>query len=160
MEDFDFPWDEMRAYVYRFLYLDPDSREEAVQQAAMRVWLYERKGLTQGQRRKWLFTIARNVAFDLLTLGKRRADCHLRAIPLPNEVADTPPDEGDPRAHVMRCCVDLLKPRMRLVVHLHYYQDVPLKEIARRLGIKASCARAIAAAARRKLRKLYRLHAA
>jgi RNA polymerase sigma-70 factor, ECF subfamily len=100
--------------------------------------------------RVWLFAIAANHVRDLL----RRK----RAAPLDPDVEDEIPDLSLPPLNAedrgaLLAAVDALSPDLRVVVLLHFQQDLPPRDVAQVLGITPNAARIRLYRALRFLRK-------
>ena len=133
---------------------DRAGSEDVVQQAFTNIWRwasgYRRE---RGPAKSWLYTIARNAAFDAL---------RSRGAPSWWEIPDLPDDRPglDERAlaaedaYSVHAAVDALPDREREVIELAYFHGLSQSEVAARLGaplgtIKTRTRRALAHLANR-----------
>ena len=96
--------------------------------------------------RAWLMTATANKCKDLLRSANRR-----RTAPL--EDAPAPPDDTDEVLEV-RAAIGKLPQRLRGVVYLFYYEQLPVKQIAQILNLSETAVRSRLHAARKQLRDL------
>ncbi len=132
-----------------------DLAEDLAQEAMLKVW---RKAKlfdpTKASAATWIFTIARNLRID----AARRA---ARPAPDAEDPAFTP--EEEPRADVMmerqsrdekiRAAFASLPPAQYEVVRLHFIDDAPHSEIARRLNLPLGTVKSRLRLAFEKIRK-------
>lgn len=112
--------------------------EDLVQQTFLKVYQYRRNYQPLAKFRTYLFLIARQVWIDELRQRKRRqrASEWLKGEP-PEELFAIPPDPpsaAGARLDVAKALAQL-SPRMREVIELAVYQELPYLEIAEILGI-------------------------
>lgn len=81
----------------------------------------------------WLFVIANHTALDMLEAEKRYPRAPLDAAEVPSE--DSYDEEQERLLQCLERALQRLSDRDRSVVELHYFQQVPLKDVARRLGL-------------------------
>lgn len=106
--------------------------------------LLEQKTITPGKERAWLMQVTANQCRSLLRSGWWKNTAPLdETIPAP----DT--QDGGIRQAVMG-----LKPKYRVVVYLHYYEQYTTSEIARMLKITPSAVTTRLARARQQLRQV------
>jgi RNA polymerase sigma-70 factor (ECF subfamily) len=106
--------------------------------------------------RPWLFTIAARVRLDYLRKQRRSpapADTDVDA--LQDETEPVAPEQEE-RAHSVRDALDQLPPALRVVVHLHRFEELSFPEIGEVLGINAGTARVRAFRAYKLLRERLR----
>ncbi|MGI9020191.1 MAG: RNA polymerase sigma factor [Solirubrobacterales bacterium] len=129
--------DDLFAYVHGLL-RDRSAAEDVTALAFERAFRRRRKfNPSRGNRRAWLFGIARNAALDELRRRKRRAD-------LAEEVAD--PDAPDPadeaetalRRRALRQAMADLAARERELVALKFFAGLSNAEIAAVVGTSES----------------------
>lgn len=116
----------------------PEQARDVVQEAFARALRGRRKYRGDGSLEAWVWRIAFRVA-----LGSRRQgrELDLDAVP---EVAHLQ-DERDPE---LAAALRALPPRRRLIVFLHYYADLPYRDIAGICGISEGTVAASLAQAR------------
>lgn len=134
----------------------PRDAEDIAQEALVRLFL--RPGLLDpaGDAWPWLAVVARNVGRDM---AKRNALSsavdHLTLAELPDERAVWDQvlarDDAERLVHALRA----LKPRDRALIRLRDVQDVPMNEVAARLGVSENAARQQLFRARRRLADAY-----
>lgn len=91
--------------------------------------------------RPWLFTIAARVRLDHLRKQRRSpagSDTDVDAL---QDTSEPEPDDFSERAHNVREAIDSLPPSLRVVVHLHRFEELSFPEIGEVLGIHAGAAR-------------------
>lgn len=101
----------------------------------------------------WLLRVCKNSYIDQWRRQQRRQDLPLEALP-------SPPEE-DPLEQLLRReeqrelyeALLTLPPRSREALLLHYFQDLPLKEVAAILGLSPGGARTLLYRARLQLRQ-------
>ena len=98
------------------------------------------------QLRAWLMTVTANKCKDLLRSAHRR-----RTAPLEDTAA--PPDNADEVLDV-RSALEKLPQKLRGVVYLFYYEQMPTKQIAEILHLSDNTVRSRLHAARKQLRDL------
>jgi RNA polymerase sigma factor (sigma-70 family) len=106
--------------------------------------------------RPWLFTIGTRVRLDHLRKLRRSpaaADKDVDALEDPLEAAEP---ELSHRADSVRDALDQLPPALRVVVHLHRFEELSFPEIGEVLGINAGAARVRAFRAYKMLRERLR----
>lgn len=99
---------------------------------------------TEEQRRAWLLKVTANACRDLLRSPWRRRFCSLEDV---EEPAVWMEEESQLLSAVLG-----LGARYRAVVHLYYYEDYSVAQIARTLGISESAVRMRLMRARQKLK--------
>lgn len=105
-----------------------EDAEDAVQDTFLRYYTCGKQFDSDQHLRAWLLRVAVNRARDLLKAASRR-----RSVPLEPEAAeaDCPDDES---RELFRAVTELPE-AYRIVIHLHYYEDYPVGEIARILRL-------------------------
>ena len=96
----------------------------------------------------WIYTIAHN------TVCNYYRNAHLQALPLDEEiVADSKdPVEQALMQELLAQALETLSQREQDIVVLYYYHDLPLKEIAEKIGVSYTNAKFIKSTAMKKLR--------
>ena len=123
-----------------------EAAEDAVQEATFRAWRKVAQVRDESSLRPWFLTI---VANECRTVRRGRWWAVVRlAEVLP--FAAQPPDDRTAAADLRRS-LQRLRHRDRLLLHLHYWLDLPLEEVAMVLGITVGAAKA------RRHRLLHRL---
>lgn len=123
-----------------FLVDDPDTAQDIAQEAFLR--LYVHLGRTgEAPEVAWLFTVAKNLAYD----ARRRTR---RLVP----VFDRPDPNADRAlvAATVRDALDRLKPEDRECLYLFYYAELPTAAIAAHLKLPAATVRSRLWRARRR----------
>lgn len=91
----------------------------------------------------WLLRVAVNRARDLLRAARRQN--------VPLEMAENVSAPEQPAGETLQAVL-ALPPKLRLVVHLFYYEELSVKEIAAALGISQGAVKARLSRARKQLR--------
>lgn len=129
-------YDGVGPAVHRFILTrlkDPHDAADVLQETMLEVWRAAARFEGRSSARTWIFGIARNKASERLR----------RAGPETAELDETIPDETpDAEAVIaaledganLRDCIDRLTPAQRSAVHLAYFADVALSEIAEMEG--------------------------
>lgn len=101
-----------------------EDAEDVVQDVFLRYYTGKKQFSSDEHLRAWLLRVTVNRAKDLL-----RTACRQRCVPLELDpgVEAFPSDES---RELLRAVSELPEP-YRIVIHLHYYEDYPVKEIAR-----------------------------
>lgn len=151
---------------------DPSAVDDIVQVTFLKAHVARerfsaRSEAADGAVQAWYFTIARHAALDYL---RSRQRAHRRTAPV-DAAALAAGDGGNPGAagnpedatmederraadiDEVRRAVEALPPGQRVVVEMHKIQGLPMKEIARRLGIREGAVRVRAHRAYRALAK-------
>ncbi len=137
--------------VYRLAYAWTHSRTDAddvFQEVFLRYFKQPRHFANEEHRKAWLLRVTINCAKS-----------HLRAVGRALSVADEPVDETASapdtfRDEALAAALCSLPPNQRAVVHLFYYEDMPVRDIARLLLLQESHVRTLLTRARAKLREL------
>lgn len=78
----------------------------------------------------WLGRIAYNTALNAARANRRRPPTMSLDGETSPQIADELPDEPDPRVELLQHAIDGLSPPDRTLIHLVYYADMPLAEVA------------------------------
>jgi len=128
---------------------DRAGSEDVVQQAFINVWRaaagYRRE---RGPAKSWLYTIARNVAFDALRLRAAAGQWQVPDLPDEGPGPDQRASAAEEAFHV-HAAVDRLPDHEREVIELAYFHGLSQSEVAARVGaplgtIKTRTRRALA----------------
>ena len=105
-----------------------EDAEDTVQDTFLRYYTCRKQFDSEEHLRAWLLRVAINRARDLLKAASRQ-----RSVPLELEpgIEAFPSDES---RELFRAVTALPEP-YRIVIHLHYYEDYPVREIARVLRL-------------------------
>ncbi|HLQ38076.1 MAG TPA: sigma-70 family RNA polymerase sigma factor, partial [Planctomycetota bacterium] len=123
-----------------------DEADEVVQQTWLRALGH--RGHAVREPRHWLARIARNFAHNLVRNTRRRRLHEQQAAKDELEPSSAELMEREERRRSLVLAVDQLPPPMRTVVLLRYFENLPPREIAHRLGVT------VAAVSNRLLRAL------
>jgi RNA polymerase sigma-70 factor, ECF subfamily len=129
------------------LLLDPDEARDAVQEAAIKAWRSLGRLRDPSQSRPWFLSIVANHCRSTM----RRRWWSLGRNPLGAVRVDWPEDRVA-RSLDIDAGMKRLSPEDRAVLHLHFYQDLPLDEVGRVLGISTGAARSRVYRAAKRLR--------
>ena len=132
--------------LYVILNDDRESMSEARQDVLLTVW--NRVGSCTGNIDGWLRTVARNAALDIV----RRRQRQPRTAQL-DDIADesAAPDSLVGDQVTLRCALDKLSPRERLLVEMKYIEQLHDRDIAAALFLSAESVRQSLSRARRSL---------
>ena len=106
--------------------------------------LLEQRSITPGKERAWLMAVTVNQCRSLLRSGWWK-----RTVPLDETLPA--PAGSDPSIHQ---AVMSLKPKYRVVIFLHYYEQLTTQEIAGMLKLTTSAVTTRLSRARQQLRRL------
>ncbi len=135
--------------VYRLAYARTGNRQDAedvTQETFLRLVRSAPEFRDEDHCRAWLLRVAANCAKDLFRVPWRRRE-------LPPEEAEHIPASPEPETGGVLEAVLALPERYRLPVHLFYYEELSIEEIAKVLGIRAGTVRTRLTRARGKLRE-------
>jgi RNA polymerase sigma-70 factor (ECF subfamily) len=122
----------------RHLGLSDEQAADAVQETLLRLWRELGRGTTIEQPLRWAYRTCYRLAMEQHRFRRQLARLLPRLAPRPTTYAG--PDAGADRLAVWSA-VDLLPPRQRHAIYLHYAADLPFGEVAEILGISPSAAR-------------------
>jgi RNA polymerase sigma-70 factor (ECF subfamily) len=130
--------------LYRSLYAYTGGRRDISEDAMVEAFA---RAISEGERVRdpaaWLYRTAFRLAAAELKEDRRREQHH-------EEVAEPPPE---PPAGVLRA-VKTLSSQQRSAVVLHYLADLPVQEVANRMGVTTATVKVHLFRARRRLREL------
>lgn len=128
------------AFAYRIVH-DTMAAEEVVQELFMRVWNHaERYDRGQGKLSTWMFTIARNIAVDML----RRKSSRAAADAVGDEVLQVLPDTGTDveqevtmnweRERIREAMMELREEQQQVIESI-YFQGLTQHEVSEKFSI-------------------------
>ncbi len=130
--------------LFRFCMLRVSGREQALdlaQEAFTRLWKALVEGKPINNQKAFLFVIARNLIIDWYRKIKATS---LEGLSDEDEEFDFPDESGfgkielSAEASRVVAMIDQLEPQYKEVIYLRYVEDLPPKEIANVLNIKAN----------------------
>jgi len=129
--------------IFRYCYVRLHDREQAkdvTQETFVRTWEWLAKGNKAENLRAFLYRIATNITVDLY---RKRRDVPLEALPHGADIRDDA-RSADPLyaaqvRHVVSA-IERLDPTYADALLMRYVEDMPVKEIARALGISENAA--------------------
>lgn len=166
-DEFESALKEYLKPVYNFLFRltgDAYVAEDLTQETFLKAWKNRKKFEPSKGMKPWLFTIARNTAFDNF---RKRKDMHFSELdteeymfeqtlpdlsPLPDEIFSRAELASDLEKAVSR-----LNPRSKEVVLLHYLGDLTFEEIARAVGKSMNTVKSLHRRALHQIRELLRI---
>lgn len=120
--------------------------EDAVGQAVLQAWQSLDRLRDKGAVRPWLIKIAVNCAY-----AQRRKRARLVYL---DDLPQEPAAEEPPRFDGLWEAVCALPPERRVAVTLFYYEDMPIGEIARTLGVPRGTVKSRLSRARAQLKEM------
>ena len=121
--------------------------EEVLQETMMVVWNQADRFQGRSKATTWMLGIARNLAYNLLR-REARGDRQPDIAPLGED-----PAERAQRSVCVEAALDRLSPRQREVIHLVYYEELSVVEVAEILGIPEGTVKSRMHHARKALRE-------
>jgi RNA polymerase sigma-70 factor (ECF subfamily) len=106
--------------------------------------------------RPWLFTIGARVRLDHLRKQRRSPAAAEADVDALQDTSEPASPEQEQRAHHVRDALEALPPGLRIVIHLHRFEELSFPEIGEVLGIQAGAARVRAFRAYKMLRERLR----
>jgi RNA polymerase sigma-70 factor (ECF subfamily) len=161
----------MRKYykrVFNFLYRmlnDRESAEDLTQEVFLRVYKAAPSYKPQSKFQTWVYTIAKNLAFNELRRRKRpmiSLDAGVRSAKgdeMPRQLADEKSVNAleellqEEMAAAVRHAIEQLPQNQRTVVILYRYDKVSYEQISRTMGMSVSAIKSLLSRARENLRK-------
>ncbi len=150
LRDFDAivgPWIEPGYRLAVAMLGDPDEADDAVQESAVKAWRSLDRLRDSNQARAWFLAI---VANECRSTMRRRWWGVLRFAS--RETVGAGPEEQAVQSMAIDKAMRSLSPDDRAILHLHYFADLPIEEVARTLGISAGAAKTRIYRAARRLR--------
>src|SRR5258706_611908 len=115
---------------------DPVEAQDAVQEAAVKAWRSLERLRDSNQARGWFLSIVANQCRSTM---RRR---WWRAVRLPaRETVGADPEEPAVQYLDLDRAMQRLSPDDRAILHLHYFLDLPIEDVARVMGISAGAAK-------------------
>ncbi len=143
----------------------PDEAEDLAQEVFLRIYRSRQRYHPKAKFSTWLFTIANNLALNVLRARQRKPAVSLPSQesgplgPRPAErlVADAGPPPGQrlqqqELAQVIRQALDTLNERQRMAVVLNKFEDMSYDEIARVMRMTTKAVKSLLSRARVRLR--------
>lgn len=120
--------------------------EDIYQEAFLRLLTCDTPFQSDEHLKAWLIRVTHNLSCNLARSAWRRLTVGGQA--LVDAAAPPPPQES----LVLQAALDRLPKRCREIIHLFYYEDMSVNEIAQALGMQPSTVRTQLTRARKKLR--------
>jgi RNA polymerase sigma factor (sigma-70 family) len=137
------PWIEPGYRLAFSMLRDADEARDAVQVAAVKAWRSLGRLPDHGTAQGWFFGI---VADQCRSTSRRRWSMVLRTPSIELPAA------GPEQSLDLEGAIGRLSPDDRAILHLHYYLDLPMEEVARVLGIRPETGRTLLYSAAQRLR--------
>jgi RNA polymerase sigma-70 factor (ECF subfamily) len=115
---------------------DPNEAQDAVQESAVKAWRSLNNLRDSSQARAWFLTIVANQCRSTM----RRRWWGVIRFASRNTIA-AGPEEIAVQSMDIDKAMRSLDPEDRAILHLHYFVDLPINEVARVLGISAGAAK-------------------
>lgn len=134
--------------VYRLAYAKTANRQDAediTQNVMLKLVKHSHEIATETHLRHWLIRVTVNESVSLFRSAWRRLTLPMDAARIAECSCDTQNDELD-------AALSLLSDKLRVVIHLFYYEEMTTSEIAEALGIKPETVRERLHRARKKLK--------
>lgn len=138
--------------ILRFAYSYMKNREDAedvVQETLIRLMQSQLVFENEQKEKAWLFTVASNLCCDQLKNAERR---YTSAMPEGYEAAGPEHSEPDEGSDVLREVLQLPE-KYRSVIHLYYFEEYSIREIAGIIGKKEVTVRSLLKRGRERLQK-------
>lgn len=129
---FDAVYDRFAKDVWRIcmLYLgNPEDAKDASQETFLRYWRTDNKPDGENHTKAWLIVTAGNVCKNMLKRKDRQA------VPL-DSLPEIGTREREPSG--LLPALQKLPSKWKTAIYLHYYEDLPAKEIAQAMGVSES----------------------
>jgi RNA polymerase sigma-70 factor (ECF subfamily) len=130
------PWIEPGYRLAVAMLRDPDEAQDAVQESAVKAWRSLNNLRDSDQARAWFFTIVANQCRSTM----RRRWWSVLRFASRNTIASGPEEIAVQSMDIDKA-MRSLDPDDRAILHLHYFADLPIDEVARVLGISAGAAK-------------------
>ncbi|MEJ5250835.1 MAG: sigma-70 family RNA polymerase sigma factor [Chthonomonadetes bacterium] len=134
--------------------------EELLTEVFLKVWQHAGRFGHRGLVRNWIYTIAANLARDVLRRRKVREPIAAESLEMlgqePDPAGVDPLREtlGRERSEILQRSIDRLHPTDRMLIVLYHFQENSLEEIEQITGIPRNVAKSRLFRARRKLRDI------
>ncbi len=130
------PWIEPGYRLAIAMLRDPDEARDAVQEATVKAWRSIDRLRDSGQARAWFLAI---VANHCRTTMRQRWWGVIRFAS--RDTIRAGPEDPAVQSLDINNAMKNLSPDDRGILHLHYFLDLPIEEVARMLGISAGAAK-------------------
>lgn len=154
---FEILFDRYAPWIYRIIrrgVSDDETAKDLVQQTFVQVHRARRDYDPSRPFRPWLATIARNVKRDWIRRHVRRPEGHLAEDALEDRATQRADQEAAIDARRLRAAVGTLPDNQREVIELHWFEGLPMGEIAEILGASRTAVKVRAHRAYQALRAL------
>jgi RNA polymerase sigma-70 factor, ECF subfamily len=141
------PWIEPGYRLAVAMLRDPEEARDAVQEAATKAWRSLDRLRDPNQARPWFLSIVANQCRSMM----RRPWWRVVRLPGLDSASDDPEEEVVLSTDLDRA-MSKLSHDDRAILHLHFFLDMPLDEVAQTLGISTSAARSRVYRAAKRLR--------
>lgn len=121
--------------------------EDIVQTAFMKLYQTDTTFQDEEHMKKWLIRVTANEAKNLCTSFWKK-----NVVPLETSMTDQPYDFPFPESSDLYDAVMKLPDKYKIVIHLYYYEDYSVKEIAEILQLKETTVQTQLMRARKKLK--------
>jgi RNA polymerase sigma-70 factor (ECF subfamily) len=130
------PWIEPGYRLAVAMLRDPDEAQDAVQEAAVNAWRSLERLRDSDQARAWFLSIVANQCRSTM----RRRWWSVVRLPA-KETAGADPEEPAVQYLDLDRAMNRLSSDDRAILHLYYFLDLPIDEVARVIGIRAGAAK-------------------
>ena len=130
------PWIESGYRLAVAMLRDPDAARDAVQEATVKAWLSIERLRDSGQARAWFLAIVANHCRSMM---RQRWWGVLRFAS--RDTVGAGPEDPAVQSLDIDKAMRSLSPDDRAILHLHYFLDLPIEEVARVFGISPGAAK-------------------
>ena len=134
---------------------NPDDAEDIAEEAFFTLCYKKPKHNMKASFKTWLYTIARNLAYDMLKKASKKRETSVESlfdisaeIPAPDELFDKAENKD-----AVRGALDRLKPEYRQILYLIYYEGFTVSEAAAVLQMKSHNTSVLLSRAKESLKK-------
>lgn len=145
-----YPW--IRSVAYRMV--GPNDFLDVSQEAFANAWRFRHSFRAQAQEKTWIYRIAVNAIFDFLRKKKRETESRSFA----SIDSFSSPQKSVSDSSELEKALGLLTTDERMLVVLHYFEDLPFKDISVVLKIPEGTVKSRLFAVREKLRDFMNPH--
>jgi RNA polymerase sigma factor (sigma-70 family) len=131
------PWIEPGYRLAVAMLRDPDEAQDAVQEAAVSAWRSLDRLRDSNQARAWFLSIVANQCRSTM----RRRWWGVVRLASRETAAGSDPEEPAVNNLDLDRAMRRLSPDDRAILHLHYFLDLPVEDVARVMGISAGAAK-------------------
>lgn len=135
---------QLFSLAYSILRTEKDA-EDALHNAFVNAMVHAKKGQQKDSPLAWLYVIVRNEALMLVRRRSRRVALQKRyhRNENPENTQDDPVEQAQKRQEHQRVrdIIADMNPKDRELIHLYYYKEMSLEDIARQWGEKSSAVR-------------------